>query len=350
VRILYGTQGNGNGHLTRTLAIVPALRALGLDVDLIFSSQESDGIRKGIPELEPYRSFYGLPWVREAGRINWLKTLEITRPAQLAADFRSLTGKYDLVITDFEPFAAWWGISNGVPVIGIGNQYAFQGEVPRPRIKNPGGELFIKYFAPVDVPMGIYLTRATPTTVPPIVRPAVRAAAPEVGDHVLVYLPSFAIERLDDVFGKEELKGQPFVCYPRRSPYEPHAGNVVVKDFSTDGFLEDLRTARAVVTSGGFTLLSECLHLGKPIYVIPEANQYEQLCNAEAVKKWRLGATARDLNAARLAAWLAGPPRVVERRFPDVPPAFARWIADGQPGGAVALADALWREAAAETS
>ena len=57
-------------------------------------------------------------------------------------------------------------------------------------------------------------------------------------------------------------------------------GNIEFRPRSNEGFIEDLRTARAIVTGGGFSLLSEAVYLGKPALSVPLSGQFEQLMNA----------------------------------------------------------------------
>ncbi len=42
-------------------------------------------------------------------------------------------------------------------------------------------------------------------------------------------------------------------------------GNVILKDFSEKEFYGDLSACKAVITNGGFTLISEALYLKKPV-------------------------------------------------------------------------------------
>jgi uncharacterized protein (TIGR00661 family) len=343
MKVLYGTQGTGNGHLSRTYAIVPLLRRAGVEVELVISGTTSEGLKRGVPELEPYRAFHGLSYIRHEGRINIGKTIEIFKPLELAEDFAEIQGTYDLVVSDFEPLTAWWGLSHEVPVIGIAHNYAFQGRAPRPLLIDPMIEVVFHYYAPADIPLGSHWQRTNETVIPPIIRKVVLAAEPEDGDHVIVYLPSFTDESLDQLFGHEALEPYRFVAYPRRSEHDVRAKNLTVKPFSKAGFVEDLRTARAVITSAGFTLLSECLHIGKPLYVIPEAGQYEQKCNGEALKKWNLGAVATELVPEEIALWLEAR-RMVRKPWPDVARAFVDWVAAGRPESPLDFSARLWEE------
>jgi uncharacterized protein (TIGR00661 family) len=343
VRVLYGTQGTGNGHLSRTQAIVPLLREAGVEIELIISGTESEGLKRGVPELQPYRAFHDLSYVRHEGRVDLGRSLEIFKPLELAEDFAEIQGEYDLVISDFEPLTAWWGLSHEVTVVGIAHNCAFQGRAPRPLVGDPLIEAVFHYYAPADVPLGSHWQRTSETVIPPIVRAEVLNAEVEDRGHVLVYLPSFSDATLDGAFGDAELAPFEFIAYPKNSKHDVRANNLTIKDFSREGFREDLRTARAVITSAGFTLLSECLHLGKPLYVIPEAGQYEQTCNGEALKRWNLGAVATNLKPRDVANWLEAR-RMLQKRWPDVAAAFVEWVAGGREESAADFSARLWEE------
>lgn len=54
---------------------------------------------------------------------------------------------------------------------------------------------------------------------------------------------------------------------------------------SEHDFITSLASCRGVISSAGHQLISECLHLQKPMLVIPESGQYEQQLNAEMLEK-----------------------------------------------------------------
>jgi uncharacterized protein (TIGR00661 family) len=65
--------------------------------------------------------------------------------------------------------------------------------------------------------------------------------------------------------------------------------NVEFKDPEIDGFLVDLASAKAVISTAGFTLISEALYLGKPLLVMPNGGIFEQTLNALYLKRENLG-------------------------------------------------------------
>ena len=53
--------------------------------------------------------------------------------------------------------------------------------------------------------------------------------------------------------------------------------------------MQYLKQTKAIITNGGFTVISEALYLKKPIFSIPIKNQFEQALNAKFVEKLGAG-------------------------------------------------------------
>jgi uncharacterized protein (TIGR00661 family) len=101
-----------------------------------------------------------------------------------------------------------------------------------------------------------------------------------------------------------------------QKPYEQ--GNAHVYPVNTERFLTSLEQAAGVITAAGFETSAEALFLGKKLLVIPMKWQYEQLCNAEALR--RMGVATLDEMAAdfieRVESWLTSD-EVVQVDYPD---------------------------------
>jgi uncharacterized protein (TIGR00661 family) len=137
------------------------------------------------------------------------------------------------------------------------------------------------------------------TLVPPILRPEVLAAVRKAGNHVVVY---------QRAVGEKEL-----LAILRTLPYEFHVygaskercvDNVFFRLFSGEGFLDDLRTARAVIAGGGFSLMSEAVSLGVPMLSIPIEGQFEQDLNARYLEQLGYGAWTRKLGEKAVRSFL----------------------------------------------
>ena len=82
-------------------------------------------------------------------------------------------------------------------------------------------------------------------------------------------------------------------------------GNITLRAFSETGFVDDLRTARAVIAGGGFSLMSEAVSLHVPMLAVPIEKQYEQELNARYLAHLRYGAWARKLDRETVAGFLS---------------------------------------------
>ena len=147
------------------------------------------------------------------------------------------------------------------------------------------------------------LLRGRTKLVPPIVRPEIVEARPRRGEHLVVY--SGGSEALIDVLRDA---GVPCRVYGMRDGplVGTTDGNLDFRARSVDGFLEDLVTARGVITGGGFSLLSEAVYLGKPVLSVPLQGRFEQLMNARYLQREGYGICAPSIDAATMQAFLDG--------------------------------------------
>src|SRR5207237_3049600 len=80
-------------------------------------------------------------------------------------------------------------------------------------------------------------------------------------------------------------------------------GSLVYKPFSEQEFIEDLRTARGVVASGGFTLMGGAVYLRRPMLSEPVGKQFEQILNARYLESLGHALQAGQSTQARLGAF-----------------------------------------------
>jgi uncharacterized protein (TIGR00661 family) len=250
MRILYGVQATGQGHISRARAMAEAFRSRDVEVCWLFSGRP----RERLFDMEPfghYRYRRGLTFATQAGRLRRLDTLRINDFRQFFFDVRHLDlSPFDLVVTDYEPVVAWAARRAGVRSIGIGHQYAFGPATPV-----SGGDLvsrlIMRRFAPVAVPVGLHWHPYAVNVLPPILD--LPPLAERSDDHVLVYLPfedQAEVTRL-----LQGIPGQRFVQYAN-GLRAGIAGNVVHKPTSTATFKLDLRASAGVICNSGFELIS----------------------------------------------------------------------------------------------
>ena len=187
MRIFYGVQGTGNGHITRARVMAKELYAAGIEVTFQFTGRPADKYFD-MDIFNGYQLRTGLTFNTERGQVNYLKTALDAKPISFIKDVKSLdlTG-YDLVISDFEPVTAWAAKNQKKPVLGIGHQYAFNHNIPRVG-SDPLADQIMKYFAPADRGVGLHWHHFGQPILPPIID------TPEtpksiIKNKIIVYLP-----------------------------------------------------------------------------------------------------------------------------------------------------------------
>lgn len=345
MRILYGVQTTGHGHLVRSTPLIRGLRARGHSVDVLLSGPPPDPVwaeRIG----PPFTTHPGLTFSADGGRIRYVRTALQARPLRFVADvLRQPSAGRDLVVTDYEPITAWSARRHGLRSIGIGHLYAFAW----PLVPRASGNLVTRavlhHFAPAGVPVGLHWGSFGAPVLPPTVDPEIRALrrGPPAEDLVLVYLAFEPPERLVPLL--KTVPSRRFHVYARTGAAVEN-GNVTVRPVSRAGFVEDLSRCTGVIANAGFTLTSECLHHGIPLLAMPIHGHLEQESNALALGQLGLATVTRTLTRDVIDCWLQQPPPPAQA-YPDVTAALIDWIAAGAAEPLTALSQRLWTEAAA---
>lgn len=314
MKILFAIQGTGNGHISRAREIVPLLQAHG-QVDLLVSGTQAD---VHLEQPLSYR-FHGFSFVfGKKGSVNHWKTWRNMDLLRLKKDISSLPlKKYDLIVNDFEPVTAWACRLQRVPSVSLSHQASFlSSKTPRPsRIYN-WAELIFRHYAPATHHVGFHFKPYDDFIHTPVIRSEIRQQQCEDRGHITVYLPSF-----DDRLLLPYLKQIPEIkweVFSKHAPKSYRDSNVWVNPVLHDLYNQSLANAHGLLTGGGFEAPAEALFMKKKVMVIPMKNQYEQQCNAEALR--RLGVPViYQLNehfVPALRQWL-GSTRQVELDFPD---------------------------------
>ncbi|OON67350.1 MJ1255/VC2487 family glycosyltransferase [Hymenobacter sp. CRA2] len=319
MNILYGVPGEGLGHATRSKVIIGYLLAQGHDVQVVSSSRAYKLLADNFPGR--VREIKGFHLAYKELTVSKSRTAALTlraAPDNLQLNFRRYRDllatccRFDLVISDFESFSYFFAKAQRLPVVSIDNMQIIsrtQLDVAIPREERGNFEL-ARSIVRAKLPRSQHylittffrppLAKPDTTLVPPIVRPEIIAQTPTRGQHVLVYQSS--TNQRDLVALLQQLPQQEFRVYGFNRD-EEH-GNVLLRPFSEAGFIADLASARAVVTNGGFSLISEAIYLRKPVCAIPIPAQFEQWLNAAEVEKLGYGRNFSALTPDNLKAFL----------------------------------------------
>ena len=281
MRILYAIQGTGNGHVARAIEIIPYLQKYA-HLDLFISGGNADLI---IPYPVKYKSKGISFYYNTRGGINYLSTLRKLKFIAASKEIRELpVENYDLVLNDFEPISAYSCILKKTPIVSFGHQAAFNSiHCPRPIKKSILGELILKRYAPAQNSIGLHFDNYDKNIFTPVIRSDIRNAEPKDLGHVTVYLPAFGTMELMNFFKK--IRAFKFHIFSKHISSSFEIDNLLFSPINLKGFSKSLINCHSIIMSSGFEGPSEALYLGKKLMVIPIKGQYEQECNAEALKK-----------------------------------------------------------------
>ncbi len=310
------------GHATRSRVVLEHLLGAGHDVRVVVSGRAH---RFLLDRLEKYdnvtvEEIHGLTLRYFSNRLDKSKSLfdnlknapaGIRKNVKVYRKVAESGFRPEIVISDFESWAALYALNHFLPVISIDNMqvinrcthdkqvtaakgFNFRVAKLAVKMKLPGAYHYLVssfFFPPVR--------KKRTTLVPPILRPEIIAARREPGDHVLVYQTAVN-DALIPV-----LKRLPYNFRVYGMGREGSEGNVTLRAFSETGFVDDLRTARAVIAGGGFSLMSEAVSLHVPMLSVPVEQQYEQELNARYLAHLSYGSWARSLDADVVEGFLA---------------------------------------------
>lgn len=337
MKILYGVQGTGNGHITRARALNQYFTHFGLQVDFLFSGRDASRYFDMQEFGSGFRTYKGLTFAYQAGGIKIIRTLMDNDFRGLRHDIRNLDlTPYDLVLTDFEPISAHAARNQGVPCIGVGHQYAFLHDIPIAG-ETLIGKSVLRHFAPANQTLGLHWHHFDAPILPPIAEAITQNAVIE-DDKILVYL---GFEDTEEVIRfLEPFDSQVFVIYGPFAHYQSW-GHIQLKPLSREDFCADLASCNGVISNAGFELASEAIQLGKKLLVKPLQGQMEQQSNAQALAELNLGMSMPKLDKEIAQRWLNSN-QTKRISYPNVAQAIVRWISQGNWMDVGSLSEALW--------
>ncbi len=316
-RIIYAASGDGYGHAVRAHSVGAALLARGHDVQFVTCHKAEQYLREHYPgRLHPA---FGLFTIYNEGKAEPLQTLihnarrAVTGliPANRAVMGLFQRFKPDLVITDFEPFCAFWARRFGIPFVSLDNQHL----LTHCKLDHPPGHFRDVLNAYLTI--RLYFAGARQYLITTFIKAPVRYQPAKLVDPILrprVY----EMHARDDGFllaykgagGENEVMRRELERFDRMPiraygfGLEHQRGHVTYKPIDAEAFLNDLAACSAVITSAGHSLVCECLHFRKPMLLVPILQQYEQILNARSVERMGAGKRVDRLSVSAMEAFV----------------------------------------------
>ncbi len=279
-KILYAFQGTGNGHSARANVIIDELKKWA-DVKVLCSGVNHQlSIDHTIDfQLRGISFEYNVK-----GGLDYLKTIKRARFIQFMKDVIALDlSSYDLVINDFEPVSAWSAKLKSRPILGMGHQASFKSaKVPRPFKRRVLPEWILRNYAPTKEAIGFHFKSYDDFIFPAVLRQELLESKPVHGDYFVCYLPAYSNDEIYKVL--HQISNREFRIFSKDIDVPEQRRNCLFEPISSSKFLEAMMGAEGVLCSAGFETPAEALYLSKKLLVIPIQGQYEQYCNAAALR------------------------------------------------------------------
>lgn len=296
-RILYGVQGNGRGHGIRSLAV--ARHYPEHEFLFVSHSQGAEFLRRSYkvlefisPETLVHRHrMASFPMLYRNLRF-WVQQSDM-QESLLEAVHRF---EPDFGITDYEFFVPRICKRLGIPCLSLDHQHIVTCSVPRiPMQQWPSyvglylAVTRIFSVAPEYLVVSFFLNGLSRNggafrILPPILREPVLRSQPEDRGHVLSYQSTSTFRGYLPLL---RALRRPVMVYGQHA--SGRQGNLHFKPPSEQGFLDDLAGCSYVICGGSHNLMSEALHLGKPVFAFPIVDLFEQYLNVHHLQRLGYG-------------------------------------------------------------
>jgi uncharacterized protein (TIGR00661 family) len=315
MKILYAIQGTGNGHVSRARDIIPYLLKRA-EVDILISGIQAD---VDLPYEIKYK-FKGLSFIfGKKGGIDLMDTYRKSNLKRLYQEIQSLPVEdYDLVISDFEPVSSWACKLKNKPCIGLSHQSAvINKKSPKPKKTDLVGKAVLHNYAPVDISYGFHFKQYDHQIFTPVIRSQIREAISIDAGHYAVYLPAYSDERIIKVLAQiPNVKWQVFSKHTKK---DYKVRNVHIQPINNELFVQSMIACTGILCGAGFETPAEALYLKKKLLVIPMKGQYEQHCNAAALKEMGVPVikSLKQKHIGSIEQWIRLEKKIIVD-FPDV--------------------------------
>ncbi|MEO8770618.1 MAG: glycosyltransferase family protein [Ferruginibacter sp.] len=314
MKILYAIQGTGNGHIARAREVIPFLQKEH-EVDILISGTQAD---IDLPFAVKYK-FNGLSFIfGKKGGVDIFETYKKSNLRKLYKEINALDVlQYDLVLNDFEPVSAWACRLQHKPCISVSHQAAvLNKKAPKPKGTDIIGKTVLKRYAPTTAQYGFHFQSYDKNIFTPVIRKEVRDLVVENKGHYTVYLPAYDDKRIIKIL--QECGSTRWEVFSKHNKKLIEEKNITVRPISNEAFIKSMATSEGVLCGAGFETPAEALFLKKKLMVIPMKTQFEQQCNAAALKKMNVPVikSLKKKHIDKIRTWLQSTQNIVVN-YPD---------------------------------
>lgn len=280
LKIFYAVQATGNGHIARAIELMPYLQQYG-EVDVFLSGSNSN-LSADLPVK--YRSkglslFYG-----NRGKLDYWKIWKDLSVKRIYKEAKALpVEQYDIVINDFESITSLACKLKKIPSVNFGHQASFKSKhTPMPFTKDLLAKFILQNYATATNYVGLHFKQYDNFIFNPIIKEAILKAEPKDEGYITVYLSHYSDEVVQQSL--QHVKDIKFEVFSKKRKEKETIGNISFIPINNNAFNKSMINCTGIITGAGFETPAEALYLGKKLLCLPIRGQYEQLCNAAALK------------------------------------------------------------------
>lgn len=302
MKIFYAVQATGNGHISRAAELYPALNRFG-EVD-IFLSGNNSSLHFTFPVK--YRSKGLSLYYNKSGGINYWETLKNIKMCRTFREINSIPlEKYDVILNDFDCITSLACKHKNIPSLHFGHQASFAfPSTPRPVKRSAIGEWILQNYAQGSSNLGLHFWVYSPDILTPVIRKSILQSQPKSLPYICVYLNQYPLTAQFEHFQK--MNQFQFQIFSKEVTKPMNFKNMELLPIDNQLFTKSLVDCSGIITGAGFETPAEALYLKKKLLIIPVKGQYEQLCNAEALKEWNvlIASHLHQIQTGMLEDWL----------------------------------------------
>jgi uncharacterized protein (TIGR00661 family) len=316
-RILYAINGDGLGHVFRSIPIIRELSKRHKLKIIISSKRAYAVLKKNYPSLKNIHLVNGLSLIYKSNSVDNLRTAKDFLSKMLHDSSSNFEKIYKLIksfnpniiLSDFEHGTLYVSQLFNIPVICPCNIHTIthlKYKVPRKYLKDYlKTKIIIKFLSPnIDHHIltdfsNLPVKEDNVYVFPPIVRESIFRAKPKRKGYILIYQTSSTNHALINSLKNIDKR---FIVYGFNKNLQDK--NIIFKEFSDKGIVDDLKGCDACISNGGFTFITEALYLRKPVLSIPIKGQFEQIFNALQIKRLGYGEFYDNVNSAQIKKFI----------------------------------------------
>jgi uncharacterized protein (TIGR00661 family) len=321
MKILFGVQTEGNGHITQAIAVKKYLQSHGLNVTAAIAAKKKKGLAGYFKEQFNVIEYKGFDFVfGKDGRVIIWKTIlkGIFELPRLILSFIKICKiikqeKPDAIFNYYEPLVGLSAIFfPNIKYVSFGHQYAMESDLYSEINGYPIQKTFLSIINKVIsirakiVALSYYEFKDDAMIVsPPILRQESYITSDIHENFVLVYLMTDDMlpQLISEANKHPELQIQ---CFTKLTKEHNVPSNV--KLFNLDGklFQEKMKVCKAVVCSGGFETSAEAIYQHKPLLMVPLPNHYEQHANCNDAYLNAFAITCEKIDLSKIPKYQMG--------------------------------------------